>query len=86
LQAKKNGTLYIGMTNNLMRRVWEHKNNYIKGFTSKYCVHTLVYFEQTIDVHSALQREKQLKKWKKQWKIQLVEKTNPLWNDLYDNL
>ena len=79
-------TLYIGITNNLKKRVWEHKNNVVKGFTEKYSVHMLVYFEQTENVTSALQREKQIKKWKRKWKIDLIEKENPKWKDLYDDL
>ena len=86
LASKRIGTLYIGVINNLERRVYEHKSNIINGFTAKYCVHRLVYFEQTTDINSALQREKQLKKWKRSWKIELIEKTNPTWKDLYDEL
>jgi putative endonuclease len=82
LASKRNGTLYVGVTNNLIRRIFEHKNNLIFGFTSKYEVHTLVYFEETNDVDSALIREKQLKKWNRQWKIELIEKENPEWKDL----
>ena len=82
LSSKRNGTLYIGVTNNLERRVYEHKNNIVKGFTLKYNVHQLVYFEQTVDVNSALQREKQLKKWNRKWKLALIEKDNPNWKDL----
>ena len=86
LAGKRNGTLYIGVTNNLVRRIYEHKNNLLPGFTSKYNVHNLVYFEQTEDVNAALNREKQLKKWHRQWKIDLIEKENPDWNDLYEVL
>jgi len=86
LASRKNGTLYIGVTNNLMRRVFEHKNGFIKGFTQKYNVHRLVYFEETPDIQSALKREKQLKKWRRQWKIDLIEKENPKWNDLFEQL
>lgn len=86
LASKKNGTIYIGVTNNLTRRVWEHKNNYIKGFTSKYRVHKLVYFEQTSDIRSAILKEKQMKKWKREWKIEIIEKNNPNWKDLYVDL
>ena len=82
LSSKKNGTLYIGVTNNLERRVFEHKNNLVKGFTSTYNVHNLVYFEMTNNIDSALQREKQLKKWNRQWKIDLIERNNPEWNDM----
>lgn len=86
LASKKNGTLYIGVTNNLARRVFEHKQNSVEGFTEKYDVHTLVYYEYTENIDSALQREKQLKKWRRQWKINLIEKDNPNWNDLYETL
>jgi putative endonuclease len=86
LASKRNGTLYIGITSNLTKRVWEHKNNLIEGFTKKYNVHNLVYFEQTENVQSALLREKQLKKWKREWKIKLIEKNNPQWKDLYEKI
>ena len=86
LASKKNGTLYIGVTNNLARRIYEHKNNLIEGFTKKYHVHTLVYVEQTSNVHAALQREKQLKAWQRKWKIRLIEQDNLEWVDLYDQL
>ncbi len=83
LASKRNGTLYTGITNNLIRRVYEHKNDMIDSFTKKYHVHKLVYYEQTDDINSAIQREKQLKKWRRQWKIDLIEKNNPNWDDLY---
>ena len=86
LSSKKNGTLYIGVTNNLKRRVFEHKNNLIEGFTKKYNVHNLVYFEVFKDMDSAINREKRMKKWKRQWKIELIEKDNPYWEDLYSKL
>ena len=86
LASKRNGTLYIGVTSDLLRRVYEHKNNLVDGFTSKYYVHQLVYFEQTHDANSAITREKQLKKWKREWKIQLIEKTNPEWRDIYEDI
>lgn len=86
LSSKKYGTLYIGVTNNLIKRVWEHKNNLIDGFTKEYSVHTLVYYEETGDIESAILREKRLKKWKREWKINLIEKLNPEWDDLYNNL
>ena len=86
LASKRNGTLYIGVTNNLQRRVYEHKNNLIKGFTKKYQVHRLVYFEHTDDIQSAIQREKRIKSWKRKWKLELIEKENPEWNDLYKEL
>ena len=86
MASKKNGTLYIGMTSNLIQRVYKHKNNTYEGFTQKYGVHTLVYYEHTTDVNGAIMREKQLKKWNRQWKINLIEKENPNWNDLYEGL
>ena len=79
---KKNGTLYIGVTNNLERRVYEHKNNLVQGFTSEYELHHLVYYEYTTDIESAITREKQLKKWNRKWKIELIEKINPNWIDI----
>jgi putative endonuclease len=84
LASKINGTLYIGITSNLEKRVWEHKNKIIKGFTEKYGVDKLVYYEQTENVESALTREKQLKKWKREWKIKLIQENNPEWKDLYE--
>ena len=86
LASNRNGTLYIGVTNDLLKRVYEHKNNLIDGFTKKYSVHRLVYYEQCPDVESALQREKQLKKWNRKWKLGLIEKENPEWTDLYEQL
>ncbi len=86
MASKKNGTLYIGMTNDLIRRVWQHKNNVHEGFTKKYGVHHLVWYEATNDVKGAIQREKQMKKWNRQWKINLIEKENPKWEDLYEGL
>jgi len=86
LASQRNGTLYIGITNDLKRRVFEHKEGLIDGFTKEYKVNQLVYFEQTPDVRSAIEREKRLKEWKRQWKIELVEKENLTWIDLYDSL
>ena len=82
LASKKNGVLYIGVTNDLTRRVFEHKNKVTKGFTSRYNVNKLVYFEEFSDINEAIKREKQLKKWNRQWKIGLIEKGNPKWMDL----
>ena len=82
LASKRNGTLYIGVTNNLERRVYEHQQGLVEGFTKKYRVHYLVYHEATSDVHAALQREKQIKKWNRKWKLELIEKENPDWKDL----
>jgi len=86
LASRKNGTLYIGVTNDLLKRVYDHKNNLIEGFTKKYGVHDLVYYEQHNEVGKAIAREKQIKKWKRNWKIELIEKTNPNWKDLYLDL
>ena len=86
LANKKNGVLYIGVTNNLKRRIYEHKHDLIKGFTNKYKVHSLVFYEVHNDIKYAILREKQIKKWKRQWKIDLIEKENPQWQDLYDRL
>ena len=86
LASKRNGTLYIGVTNDLIKRVWGHKNNAVEGFTQKYNVHTIVYYEIAAEVESAIIREKQMKKWRRQWKIELIEKNNPEWEDLYYSL
>ncbi len=86
MASKRNGTLYIGVTNDLIRRVYEHKNNLVEGFTNKYRVHKLVYWEQSENIESALQREKQLKIWKRQWKLALIEEHNASWQDLYEQL
>ncbi len=80
------GTLYVGVTNDLVRRVMEHKEGRVEGFTSKYRVARLVYFEQYAEVGAAIQREKQLKRWKRAWKIELVENQNPNWDDLYPSI
>ncbi|HEB56485.1 MAG TPA: GIY-YIG nuclease family protein [Gammaproteobacteria bacterium] len=86
LASKRNGTLYTGVTSNLVVRVWEHKNNQVEGFTQKYGVHRLVYFELHQNMASAIVREKQIKKWKRQWKLALIEKNNADWKDLYDEI
>lgn len=86
LASKRNGTLYTGVTSNLIQRVWEHKNDLVKGFTNKYHVHMLVYFELHEDMLAAITREKQLKKWNRKWKLALIEKDNPQWNDLWDDI
>ena len=75
-------TLYIGMTNNLSRRIYEHKHKFVEGFSKKYNLNKLVYYETTTDVNSAIKREKQLKNWHRQWKINLIESVNPNWDDL----
>jgi len=86
LASRRNGTLYVGVTNNLVRRVYEHKNNVVKGFTEKYGVHMLVHYESSESVESAIRREKQLKEWQRKWKLRLIEETNPQWRDLYDEI
>ena len=86
LASKKNGTLYIGVTSNLVQRIWQHKNNQMSGFTEQHSVHILVYFEQHETMESAITREKQLKKWNRQWKINLIEKENHQWNDLWESI
>lgn len=83
---KPRGTLYIGMTNNLIRRAYEHRKGLIEGFTKKYNLKRLVYYEVFDRVEDAILREKRLKKWNRQWKIDLIEKVNPNWNDLYEKL
>lgn len=86
LASKKHGTLYIGVINNLPRRIWEHKQGIGSEFTKKYSVHHLVHIEIFDDVKLAIQREKTLKEWKRDWKIALIEKDNPDWDDLYGRL
>jgi len=86
IASKRNGTLYIGVTSNLKKIIYEHKNGLVNGFTKKYNVDRLVYFEITNDVIIAIQREKQLKKWKRNWKIRLIEENNNRWKDLDDDL
>ena len=86
MASKPYGVLYIGVTNNLIRRVWEHRTQVTKGFTCKYFIHRLVNFEITEDIITAIQREKQLKHWSRQWKIELINKNNPSWKDLYEQL
>jgi putative endonuclease len=84
LASKRNGTLYIGVTSNLVKRIWEHKNNMVEGFTKRYTVHRLVWYELHESMESALTREKRLKNWKRKWKLELIEKRNPKWLDLYN--
>jgi putative endonuclease len=86
LASRIGGTLYIGVTNDLVRRVYQHKEKLAKGFTAKYGVARLVYFEQFGDVGAAIHREKQLKRWNRAWKIRLIEEKNPNWNDLYASI
>ena len=85
LTNKANRVLYIGVTNNLERRIFEHKHKLIEGFTKRYNLTKLIYYEVTSDIHSALEREKQLKNWHRDWKINLINNFNPLWKDLSEN-
>ena len=86
LASKKKGTIYIGVTSDIRRRLYEHKNDLIAGFTKKYKVHDLVYYESYEYISDALTREKQLKHWNRIWKVELIEKDNPKWQDLYEDL
>ncbi len=86
LASKRNGTLYTGVTSDLKRRIYEHKSGASEGFTKQYHVHTLVWYECTEDINSAITREKQIKAWKRKWKLELIEKGNPQWRDLYEEL
>ena len=86
LASRRTGTLYVGVTNDLVRRVYEHKSDLVDGFTKRYGVHLLVYHENTGDVASAIQREKQIKKWNRGWKIKMIERMNPGWKDLYNEI
>ncbi|HBC71447.1 MAG TPA: GIY-YIG nuclease [Coxiellaceae bacterium] len=86
LCSRRNGTLYVGVTNDLVRRVYEHKQKLVKGFTKKYAVDKLVYMEEFNDINEAISREKVIKKWKRVWKLRLIEQENYQWEDLYDLL
>jgi putative endonuclease len=86
LASGYNGTLYIGVSSNLIQRIWQHKNDLVDGFTEKYGVHMLVYYELHEQMLTAIEREKQLKHWNRQWKINLIEKMNPAWKDLWEEL
>jgi len=86
LARKRNGTLYVGVTSDLVKRAYEHKSDLVDGFTKKYGVHNLVYYETVDSIDSAIAREKQLKKWNRAWKVRLVEKVNPVRRDLYPDL
>ena len=83
LASKRNGTLYIGVTSGLVKRIWEHKNGVVEGFTKRYNVHQLVWYELHESMKSAINREKRLKEWKRKWKLKLIESSNPNWQDLY---
>ncbi len=86
LASKQNGTLYTGVTSNLVKRIWEHKSNLAEGFAKKYKVHCLVWYELHETMDSAISREKNIKNWKREWKIKTIEAMNPKWQDLYDGL
>jgi putative endonuclease len=86
LASRRNGTLYTGVTNDVIFRTWQHKNDLVEGFTQKYGVHILVWYETHSDINVAITREKQIKGWNRAWKIRLIEKENSGWNDLYDKL
>ncbi|UFH58199.1 GIY-YIG nuclease family protein [Sulfurovum mangrovi] len=86
LASKKNGSLYIGVTSDIAKRIYEHKNSLAEGFSKRYHIYKLVYYEVYDGIEEAIKREKQLKKWNRQWKVDLIEKENPEWNDLYRNI
>ncbi|OGW18890.1 MAG: GIY-YIG nuclease [Nitrospinae bacterium RIFCSPLOWO2_12_FULL_45_22] len=86
LASKRNGTLYVGITSDVIKRVWEHKNNVVKGFTERYSVHQLVWYELHETMESAIRKEKMLKNWKRVWKLELIERSNPNWQDLYETI
>ena len=86
LASRRNGTLYVGVTSDLIKRIWQHKEGLADGFTKEYGVKYLVYFEQHDSAEAAILREKQIKKWNRAWKIRLIEKTNQYWNDLYPEI
>jgi putative endonuclease len=86
LASRRNGTLYVGVTSDLIKRVYEHKSDMVDGFTKRYAVHDLVYFEIVDDVETAIAREKQIKRWNRKWKVRVIEKMNRDWRDLYPDL
>ena len=86
MASKLNGTLYVGVTSDLVQRVWQHKTDFFEGFTKRYRVHTLVWYEACGSMETAIAREKAIKEWKRAWKIRLIEETNPGWRDLYEGL
>ena len=86
LASKRNGTLYVGVTSDLVKRCWEHRNGLVEGFTKKHSVHGLVYFEIHDEMLSAIAREKQIKKWNRAWKLRLIERGNPEWRDLWTEI
>ena len=86
LASHERGTLYVGVSSDLVQRIWQHKNDMVEGFTRRYSVHTLVWYELHGTMESAITREKQIKAWKRSWKIELIESTNPEWRDLYPDI
>ena len=86
LASKRNGTLYIGVTSDMAKRVWEHKNDLVEGFTKRYHVHSLVWYELHESMESAIKREKSMKEWRRVWKLELIESVNPDWDDLYHTI
>ena len=86
LANKRNGTLYIGVTSDLIKRIWQHKNKVVDGFSEKYETSMLVYYESCEDITAAIQREKRIKKWERLWKLRLIEEANPNWRDLYSEI
>ena len=86
LASQRNGTLYTGMTSDLVKRVWQHRNGEVEGFTKRYGVKRLVFYEIHQSAESAITREKQIKKWRRKWKLCIIEKDNPYWEDLYDKI
>ena len=86
LTNSRNGTLYIGVTSNLINRIWQHKNDLVQGFTSKYQLHMLVYYEEHSNIVDAIKREKCLKSWRRLWKLKLIDEFNPEWKDLYNDI
>ena len=86
MASAKNGTLYLGVTSNLIQRVHQHKTGTFEGFTSRYAVHALVWMDSTPSIEGAIVREKQMKNWRREWKVALIERTNPDWLDLYESI
>ena len=86
LASCRNGTLYVGVTSDLIQRIWQHRNDSVDGFSKRYGAHALVYFEVHTAMEEAILREKQIKKWQRRWKIELIEKSNPYWRDLYEGI
>ena len=86
LASQRNGTLYTGVTSDLIKRIWQHKTGAAEGFTRKHRIHSLVWFEQHLSMESAIQREKAIKEWNRAWKLRLIEETNPEWRDLYPEI